>query len=233
MVKPTAPVGAIDELQLLWGTAYGRRAWLVTPTNSAGTPVALNPAASLAVTPGLDALHAAANPRQIPATADYTLRVSGFDRPAEQTIRFQLGPVGAAYFKYATMDNQGKLSDPVFAVTPRGWPAVQKVVSTPPYTLTVYGPGGAVQVLYLGPGDSVNPQVQFFDAVVGQGKKTLRWVTANVTSLRLEPGGYEVPTSAIARGSYDVTPTATTEYVLWATAANGVRVTSALLVTVP
>ena len=233
MVRPTAPVAAMAEVPLLWGTVYGRRAWLVTPTNSVGTPVALNPAAALTVTPGLDALHAAVSPRQIPATADYTLRVSGFERPAEQTVSFQLGPVGATYFKYEKMDNQGKLSDPIFAVNPRGWPAVQKVVSTPPYTLTVFGPGGAVQVLYLGPGDSVNPQVQFFDAVAGQGKKTLRWVTANVTSLRLDPGGYQVPAAQIAKGSYDVTPTQTTEYVLWATAANGVVVTSSLLVTVP
>lgn len=233
MVKPADPVGAMAEVPLLWSTVYGRRAWLVTPTNSAGTPVDLNPAAPLKVTPGLDALHAAVSPRQIPATADYTLRVSGFERPAEQTISFPLRPVGAAYFKYGKMDNEGKLSDPIFAVNPRVWPAVQKIVSTPPYTLTVFGPGGAVQVLYLGPGDSVNPQVQFFDAVAGQGKKTLRWVTANVTSLRLDPGGHQIPAAQIVKGSYDVTPTQTTEYVLWATAANGVVITSSLLVTVP
>jgi hypothetical protein len=234
MTRPTDPVGAMAEVQLLWSTVYGRRAWLITPTNSAGTQVAPNPAATLPVTPGLDALRAAASPRQIPATADYTLRVSGFDRPAEETLSFQLGPVGAAYFKYEKMDNQGKLSDPIFAVNPRGWPGVQKIVSTPPYTLTVFGPGGTVQVLYLGPGDAVNPQVQFFDAVPGQGnQKTLRWVTANVTSLRLDPGGYQVPAAQIAKGSYEVTPTQTTEYVLWATAANGVKVTSSLLVTVP
>jgi len=138
------------------------------------------------------------------------LRVSGFDRPAEQTISFPLGPVGAAYFKYEKM----ALSDPIFAVNPRGWPAVQKVV-------------------VFGPGDSVNPQVQFFDAVAGQGKKTLRWVTANVTSLRLDPGGHQIPAAQIAKGSYDVTLTQTTKYVLWATAANGVVITSSLLVTVP
>jgi hypothetical protein len=233
MVKPTEPIGAMDEVPLKWTTIYGRRAYLRTPTDSAGRQVALNPAAPRPVTPGLDAYRAAPDPGRIPATAEYVLSVTGFRQPAEARLSYQLKPVRALFFKYGRLDGE-TLSDPVWEVDPKGWPAVEVVMSTPPFTLTVYGPGETRQVLYLGGGDAVHPQVQYFGATAGEGgKKTLRWVSANATALRLEPPGYDVPAGQVAKGTYEVTPTQTTDYVLRATAANGETVTSTLRVVVP
>jgi hypothetical protein len=229
MDPPTDPIGAMDEVPLQWTTFYGQRAWLQTPTESAGQQVHLNPAAPRPVKPGFEAYRAAADVRQIPASADYVLRVSGFAQPAESRLTFRLNPVRALYYRFAKLEGT-TLSDPVWQVDPRGWPAVEEVRSTPPYTLTVYGPGGTKQVLYLGPGDTVHPQVQYFAATAAPAKKTLRWVTANLTALRLDPGAYVVPAADVAAGTYEVTPTQTTDYVLTATAANGETVTSTLRV---
>jgi len=229
---PTDPIGAMDEVPLQWTTAYGRRAYLQTPPDSAGTQVQLNPAAPRPVKPGYDAYRAAPDVRRIPATAEYVLRVSGFDQPAEARLQFALKPVRVLYYRFSKLDGE-TLSDPVWEIDPRGWLAVEEIRSTPPFTLTVYGPGGTKQVLYLGPGDTVHPQVQYFAATPAPGKKTLRWITANLTALRLDPGGYVVPDAQRARGSYEVTPAQTTDYVLTGTAASGETVTSTLRVAVP
>lgn len=233
MVKPTDPIGAADEVRLQWASLYGRKAYLQTPTDSAGRQVSLNPARVLAVQPGVDAWRGAADPRRIPATAEYVLRVTGFRAPAEARLTYRFKPVRALFFRFSKLTGD-TLSEPVWEIDAAGWPAVEAVMSTPPYTLTVYGPGETKQVLYLGSGDAVHPQVQYFAATAGQGgKKTLQWVTANLTALRLEPPGYDVPAGQMAKGSYEVTPTQTTDYVLRATAANGEVVTSTLRVTVP
>jgi hypothetical protein len=233
LAEPTQPIGAMDEVPLQWRTIYGNRAFLQTPPNSAGSRVGLNPARPLPVTPGVDAYRSAADRSRIPATATYVLRVTGFRKPAEASVTYGLNPVKALYFKYSKLDGE-KLSEPVWGVDPEKWPAVEVVMSTPPFTMTVYGPGGTKQVLYLGGGDTVHPQVQYFAATAGEGgKKTLRWVTANVTALRLEPGGYTVPAGQVAKGTHEVTPAQTTDYVLHATAASGETVTSTLRVVVP
>jgi hypothetical protein len=233
MVRPTQPIGAMDQVPLLWTSVYGRRAELRTPTDSAGRRVSLNPATPLVVTPGRDAWLAAGDRSRIPATAEYVLRVSGFREPAEARLVYQLRPVRVLFFKYAKRVGD-TLSDPVYEVDPRGWGAVEMMDSPPrPRTLTVYGPGGTKEVLYLGAGDTVHPQVQYFAATAGEGgKKTLHWVTANLTALRLEPVGYDVPAGQIANGSYEVAPSRTTDYVLRATAPGG-EITSTLRVPVP
>ena len=234
MAQPSGKVDPTARVPLLWSTVYGRQASLVTPTNSAGDPVALNPAEPIEVSPGLDAVHGAVSWDRIPSKVDYVLRVAGFGAPADATLSFELAFAGAAYFRYSKLVN-GQLSDPVFAMSPRGWPAFQAVMSRMPYTLTVWVPGGARQVLYLGPGDTSSPQVQYFAVEPGPGsKKTLHWITYNTRILTLEPGGYQVPVGEIAEGRHEIEPTQTTEYVLWATAPapSGVVVTSSLVVTV-
>lgn len=231
MVQPTQPIGAMDEVPLLWASLYGVRADLRTPIDSSGTRVSPNPARPRATTPGRDAWTGAGERRPIPATAEYILRVTGFRDPAEVRLVYQLKPVRVLYFRYSKLDS-GKLSEPVWAVDPKDWPGVQVVISTPPYTLTVHGPG-ETKVLYLGPGDTVHPQVQYFAATDGAGgKKTLRWITANVTALRLEPPGHDVPAAQIADGTFEVSPTQTTDYVLRATSASGETITSTLRVVV-
>ncbi|HVG44702.1 MAG TPA: hypothetical protein VM890_08225 [Longimicrobium sp.] len=232
MAGPTQPIGAMEEVPLQWTTRFGRRAELRTPTNSAGTQVPLNPAAPRPVTPGKDAFLSALDRERIPACVEYVLRVAGFGATAEATLRYELGPVRARFFKFGKRVGD-TLSDPVWEVDPQRWPAVEVVMSRPPFTLTVHGPGGKKEVRYLGAGDAVHPQVQYFAAEGTGAAKTLRWVTANLTALRLEPVGYAVPAAQVANGTYEVTPARTTEYVLHATAASGETVTSTLKVVVP
>ena len=98
----------------------------------------------------------------------------------------------------------------------------------------MYQPGGGKTVLYLGPGDTTHPQIQYFNAAPATtgGGFVLTWVTANLTALVLAPDGYTVPSEQIAKSTYTVHPSVTTVYVLTGTAKNGQTVSSTLVVLV-
>jgi hypothetical protein len=227
-------VGPADQVPLTWTTLYTTRAYLQTSVGGAPTPVASNPLQPVMVTPGTDALNGAADWQSIPGQVAYTVVATGYGRNAQGTpITVNIGPVKALYLKYLRMDNTGKLSVIAFATDPPGWKAAQANFTSNGATYAVYQPGGTVTTLYLAGGDTVHPQVQYFNATAGAGGTfTLTWVTANATALTLAPVGYTVPTGSVAKGSYDVKPTATTDYVLTAAAKSGETVTSTLRVTV-
>ncbi|HEX6370735.1 MAG TPA: hypothetical protein VF006_17595 [Longimicrobium sp.] len=232
LTKPTAPVGAMQQVPLQWRTLFGTAAYLNTPAGQLREPT--NPAVPVPVQPGVDALNGAPSLQQIPDTVQYRLQVQGFGAPAEDTVPFRISPVRLLYYKYMQKDGEGKLSDPRYSIDPSGWKGVQQSLSPQLNVFTLYQPGKFSEVRYLGPGDTTHPQVQYFAATPGEGgTQTLDWVTANVTAMVLNPGAYTVPADQIARGSYVVTPGGTTDYVLEATAAGGEKVTSTLRVTVP
>lgn len=230
--QPGAPLAAGASLSLQWKTWYGTSAWVANPANKTISRD-LNPTAPMVVNPGLDAAAASGPPwTNIPASAVYTLNVTGFEHSATAQVTAQVLPPQVLYFKF--MENTGgTLSVVGYSIDPNTWPAMNLNLSAQPYTLTVYQPGGTSTTLYLGSGDTTHPQVQYFAATsVQESQQTLSWVTANVTQLVLNPGAYLVPSSDIASGSYVVSPSETTHYVLTATAANGDVVTSTLTVAV-
>jgi hypothetical protein len=230
LTQPAAPVGATAPAQLSWRTLYTAQAYLTSPTGQLREPP--NPANPVPVQPGVDAMNGASSWSQIPDTALYRLQATGFGSPATATVTFRILPVRLLYFKYTVMDAEGKLSDPRWAIDPADWRAIQQAGTADLLTFTLFQPGSRSEVRYLGAGDTTHPQVQYFAATPGEGgKQTLAWVTANVTALVLNPGAYQVPGDQIAKGSYEVTPSGTTDYVLEATAAGGEKVTSTLRVT--
>jgi len=229
--QPSAPMAAGASLQLQWKTWFATQAWVLNPANQTISRDP-NPTAPVTVNPGLDAAAASRSPwTNIPATAVYTLNATGFQTSQSAKVTVQLLPPQVLYFKFMEQAEGGALSVVAYSVDPQAWPAYSVNLSAQPYTLTVYQPGGTSTTLYLGSGDTTHPQVQYFAATPGENsQQTLNWVTANVTSLVLNPGAYTVPQADIASGSYQVTVSATTNYVLTATAANGDVVTSTLAV---
>ncbi len=229
--NPKPPPNPFDpgaSILLNWTTLFSSRVYLLTPRGQMNQ-VSPNPSAPMSVSPGLDALAGAPSPSQIPPTAIYQLSAQGYLNTPTQSIVIQLGPMSVLYFKYTQMDNQGKLSFAAYE-TDGSWPNGSQMVQTPTLnTLTVFQPGGVTTIMYLGPGDTVHPQVQYFNFAPAQGGGfTLTWVTANLTSLVLNPGNYVVPAPQIAKGTYIVKPVADTAYVLTGTAANGQTVASTL-----
>lgn len=230
LAPPAAPVGATETARLSWRTIYGTEAYLTSPTGQHREFT--NPANPVAVQPGVDAMQSAPSKSQIPDTASYKLQVKGFGGFVEATVTFRILPVRLLYFKYMQMDEQGNLSDPRWLMDPADWKGTDLKPAPDLYTFIVYQPGSRTEVRYLGAGDTTHPQVQYFAATPGEGgRQTLTWVTANVTALVLNPGGYHVPGGEIAKGTYEITPPGTTDYVLEATAASGEKVTSTLRVT--
>jgi hypothetical protein len=227
---PTEPLGPTQQVNLIWHTLFTKYAYLQTPVdNSEVLPDMSTPTP---FTPGVDAYKG--NDRQsIPDKVDYILQACGYKESATSTVTFKIGQVKVLYFKYAKMDGD-KLSGIIYLLDPPEW-AGSNLSLANVNKLTVYQPGETTTVLWLGSADTVHPQVQFFDAVSGQGGKfTLRWVTANLKSLVLKWNGqsYTVPSAQIAKGTYEVTPTRTTNYMLEATGTNGETVTSTLAVNV-
>ncbi|HEY6392310.1 MAG TPA: hypothetical protein VIX89_13575 [Bryobacteraceae bacterium] len=228
---PTPPPNPFDpstSILLNWTTLFSSRVYLLTPRGQMNQAPP-NPSAPMSVSPGLDALAGAASPSQIPPNAIYQLSAQGYLNTPTQAIVIQLGPMGVLYFKYMQMDNQGNLSSVAFELD-GPWPNGSQMVQAPNLnTLTVYQPGGGATVMYLGPGDTVHPQVRYFNYAPAQGGGfTLTWVTANLTSLVLNPGNYQVPAAQTGKGTHTVTPSVDTAYVLTGTAANGQTVTSTL-----
>ena len=230
--QPTAPLAAGASLSLQWKTWFAAQAWVLNPANQTISRDP-NPTAPIVVNPGLDAAASSRAPwTNIPATAVYTLNATGFQNPATAKVTAQLLPPQVLYFKFMEMAEGGGLSVVGYSIDPQAWPAMSVNLSAQPYTLTVYQPGGTSNTLYLGSGDTTHPQVQYFAATAGpNSQQTLNWVTANLTSLVLNPGAYQVPSADIASGSYQVTVSANTNYVLTATGTNGAVITSTLAVT--
>lgn len=229
---PQGPVGATEQINLNWKTLYAIRAYLRTPRGGQDQRVHPHPSAPRPVQPGFDALAAAADWQLIPKKVAYTLLATGYDKPVSRDIHIELDTVKILWLKFGHKDADGNLSGIKFRMDPPDWHAVELTSSDPRLTtLVLHQPGGTKIDMWLGAGDTEHPQVQYFEADRKDDDQwTLTWVTANLASLVLNPGGYKVPEDQITEGSYDITPANKTEYVLEATGKNRETITSTLYV---
>ena len=220
-----AKIGAADTVVLSWRSLYGSSTAISTPA-----AIINNPDSPVQVHPGNDLVEAyRGNFGNMPATANYPLTVNGYLNPATAPMSFEISPVGLAYFKFGTMNNEGMLSGVKVQTDPADWGATELQLSNELNTFAIYQPGGATSLFYLGSGDTTHPQIQYFEAESkGSGQYELTWVTANVSTLVLNPGTIQITGERIQRGSQIVTLTTSETYTLTGTAANGQTIVSLL-----
>ena len=217
-------IGVSDSVVLTFNSIYGSSSSLTTPALQLN-----NPTSPQTVFPGKDIV-AAYKPdyTNLPDTASYQLMVQGFQKPANATLEFKLAPVGLSYFKFTVKGNDGKLSGAKFLTDPATWTPTSLDISTDPYKLTIFQPGGTSDVYYLGNGDTTHPQIQYFDAKdAGNGTYNFNWITANLQSLILNPGNYQITGNDIKNGTKNLTLVDRT-YTLTGTGTNGEIINSVL-----
>jgi hypothetical protein len=218
-----------DPVTLNWSLMFAGSSTLQTPALNKNNP---NP--PLVVVPGQDIAKAfQGNYPAMPDTASYLLTAYGYQVNPSETLSFKLAAVQLAYFKFSSNDN-GSLSGLVYKTDPAQWPPVQlEVVSPTLNILTIFQPGQFSSVYYLGSGDTVHPQIQYFEATDnGKGEYIFNWVTANLKSLVLNPGNHQIDSSSIQSGSLTLAPTAG-KYILTGTGTNGDTIVSMLDVAYP
>ncbi len=215
------PLAVDKSVTLYWYLTYAAR-WQLKPP---GKPLN-NPINPRQVTPGMDLVQAyQGNYGGMPATSDYKLTAFGFeDKNPTDTISFKLKPVGVGYFKFKDL----AMTQVVWATNPENWPAFDvKMPTQQPYTFTIYQPGGKSDVYYLGSNDT-HPQVQFFDYAKASGDDyKLSWITANLTSLTLNPGNITITGDQIKNGSQTLKLEAA-QYKLTGKSADGSSIDSIL-----
>lgn len=161
-----------------------------------------------------------------------TLTASGYSVPAKSAQTITFNPARILYFKYSNSDLTGITFRAIGSTNGGG--ALTQPQPNGPWLYTVQGPGGPL-VQYLGKTDP-HTQVMYFNAeppsVAPNATVTLSWITNNATSLLLQPGN--IPLTVVKDfgiGTYQVNPSATTDYVIVAVGALG-TVTSTLTVIV-
>jgi len=206
---------------LSWHVQFASSVILTTPTiPNWRQPINAN---SYTANPGADLRKAYRfNFSQLPKTADYILTANGFSQPAVETITFTLEPVSLLYFKFSSKGGPNI----IFKTDTANWNSPSKSSDPNLSTFTIYQPGGTADVYYLGSGDTVHPQIQFFDFTKKDGKFQLEWVTANLKTLVLNPNGIAITESQIANGTMEVE--AAGVYTLTGTTAAGLSVNSVL-----
>jgi hypothetical protein len=224
---PPDPLPPGQSVTFSWTTLYASQLRL---QNSAGLPDrgVLPNVSALTVTPGLDAANGLPA-GTVPSQIAYTLLANGYKGPVQQSICFTLAPAELVYFKYLNRAEDGTLSNPQFALIPLLWP--WSTVFTGPdgvNVLTVPQPGGSTDTYYLGGNDTVHPQIQYFAWEPAEGGGTLRWVTANLVSLTLQPMGTVIPQDQIAQGTLKISGKPETIYTLTGTAQDGTAIASRL-----
>jgi hypothetical protein len=222
----TGAIGVSDKISLRWSTLFAASTTLKPPG-----AIMFNPLSPLQVTPGQDIANAyQGNYQSMPDTASYILSAIGYQNNPIQTLSFKLAPVGLSFFKFMNKATNGTLSGVKWETDPEDWDPIEVSLSNVLNTLTIYQPGGTSDVYYLGSGDTVHPQVQYFNAQDnGSGQYIFSWVTANLKSLVLSPGNYQIDASQIQNGSMTLSLTAA-QYVLTGTGNNGETIVSKLSV---
>ncbi len=231
---PQGTISVAQPVQLSWTDLYATTTYLQLANGDTLT----NPISPLTVNPGQEiaSLYQPGSGTQLPGSAQYILTLMGFQKQASQQMTWQLQPVGLAYFKFGTMDNGGNLSGVMFRTDPEEWAPVSADLSNPNLNIfTIHQPGQPNSVYYLGSGDTTHPQIQYFNAEKKTaGQYELKWVTANLTSLVLNPGNTIIPAGQIVRGTMTIDNiTAPVLYTFTGTAASGETIVSQLLVGVP
>jgi hypothetical protein len=220
---PPDPLPLANSVTFAWTSAYASD---LRVQNSAGLPDRrLTPSDSAyTVTPGLDAANALW-PASVPSQIGYTLVAQGYSGPARKTIGFDLGRVQLGYFRFATKDGSGALSDPKYALIPSAWPSSMTTGPDGLNVLTIQQPGGTSDLYYLGPTDKVHPQIQYIEYQSGDGGGVLSWITANLVSLTVQ--GTPIDKGQISQGSLKVPGGgAGTVYTFMGTGSDGTEVPS-------
>ncbi|CDG81663.1 hypothetical protein [Janthinobacterium agaricidamnosum] len=217
-----APINYDDSVTLAWAVDYAETVMLVLPQG----PVLQPPVASLAVQPKT---MLSGNS----STATYTLRATGTGNPVLAYVRIPFKPVAIDYFRYPGF---GQTSSFQFHVTNgNGQVVLLQGDQGPYYRLTASGPYGPL-VQYLGNYPQVQVQVFIVTPAGGAPGAALKleWQVCLASSLSLEFDGasHAIAAGQIAKGSFTVTPQASTLYTLSATDTGGRVVTSSLLVTI-
>ncbi|MBV8256153.1 MAG: hypothetical protein JO154_26400 [Chitinophaga sp.] len=217
----TDPLSVDQSVTLYWYLTYASGSQLKPP----GRPLN-NPITPRQVTPGMDLVKAfQGNYGNMDSSAKYQLTAFGFeDQNPTQTLTFNLKPVGIAYFKF----KDPGLTQVIWDTDPTGWPAMEVNMSNQPYTFTIYQPGGTQSVYYLGGNDTTHPQIKYFDYTKATGDQyKLTWITANLTSLTLNPGNITITGDQITNGSQTLKLEAA-QYRLTGKAADGSTIDSIL-----
>lgn len=217
-------ISVIDTVNLSWSLLYASSSSLKTPPQ-----LLTNPLSPKSVVPGQDLAQAyKGNYGAMPDTASYVLTAYGFQGKPNLTLSFQLAPVQLSFFKFS-VNKGGVLSGIVYRTNPQNWVPVQLTVVSPTLnTLTIFQPGQNSDIYYLGSGDTVNPQVQYFNATDdGNGQFQFSWVTANLKQLVLNPGSIQIASADIQNGSQTLSLTAA-QYTLTGIGNNGNTIVSVL-----
>lgn len=229
------PLDAV--VSLTWRSEFALATIFTSPDGNGPAlvpPVALG--SPIAVNPGKDAALGAASLDEIPATAEYSLVATGFDPQASGDVSFTLGQPSLVYFKYLNKADDDTLSGMSWQIDPTSWDSVGRQLIVNPTGLNIlkiFKPGGGHLTYYLGSGDTTHPQIQYFNAdKVEGGQVTISWVTANLSTLVLNPGDISIDAADIPSGSKTVQLPSDKRLTLTGTSASGDQVPSILVVTV-
>ncbi len=224
--KEVAPSAQVS---IEWSEMFGDDSsmkWLESLQNNVTSPFSSVPGTELTKTYN-PSKH---NAEFMPGSVTYTLVVEGFEEPARQGVTFKVKPVQLNYLKYEKYNESDtpSLSGIKFSYDPSDWGAVSRKFGNNALALTIYQPGYTQDVFYLNTDDkdTVNPMIQYFEV---NDDNNLFWVTKNLESLTLNPGGISIDADSIAKGTHAI-PQGATEVNLIGTAKNGSTIRSVLKV---
>ncbi|SFU19097.1 hypothetical protein SAMN04489724_0099 [Algoriphagus locisalis] len=211
-------VGADEEITLTWKEMFGSSSemkWLQTRKTNVLAPFTSNPGMELTDLYNIGNHNA----QFMPESVTYSLLIHGFKKPAQHDFVFKVKPVQLVFLKYKKDD----LTEIAFALDPMHWKAVDASYGNNSLTLKIYQPGFTQDVFYLNTEDTTHPMIQFFEIVDGN----LSWITANLKSLRLDPGDITIEEEKIKKGIYTI-PKDATSVTLTGIGNNGQTVRSVL-----
>ena len=193
-------VKADEEITLTWKEMFGSSTemkWLQSRKINVFSPFTSKPGTELTNTYNTGNHNA----QFMPESVTYSLIIHGFKKPAQHDFVFKVKPVQLLYLKYKTAD----LTEIAFAIDPMDWKAVDASYGNNSLALTIYQPGFKQDVFYLSTVDTTHPMIQYFEVVDGN----LTWITANLKSLTLDPGGIVIEDGQITKGSHPIPKDAT------------------------
>ncbi len=211
-------VGAGEEVTLTWKARYessNEMKWLQSARSNVRSPFITTPGAELTNIYNTGNHNA----QFMPESVTYSLIIHGFKKPAQHDFVFKVKPAQLLYLKYKKDD----LTEIAFALDPMQWKAVDASYGNNSLTLNIYQPGFKQDIFYLNTGDTTHPMIQYFEVVDGD----LSWITANLKSLTLDPGGISIDENKINKGTSPI-PNDATSVTLTGIGNNGQSVRSVL-----
>lgn len=200
-IAEPGPITVAQKVEVSWTSLYATDTYLQLADGKSQK----NPISPVTISPGEEIAGIYVPGTPLPGKACYKLTLMGFQKLPPKCFEFKLLPVELLYFKYATMDGEGKLSGVVFKTNADFWPSVFNPSNPEILTFSFPQPGLPNSVYYLGNGDTEHPQIQYFEATAKTaGEYELQWVTANLDALVLNPGNITIPAGDIPKGKMTV-----------------------------